>query len=803
MTDTNKLISIIIPVYNEAGNIEKCLPELKKAVKDFHHEILICYDFDNDSTLQAIYSMPDMPNEIRLVKNTFGRGPAYAIRSGFNNARGDVVVTMMADLSDDPYAIPEMTRKIREKGCSIVSGSRYMKGGCQLGGPRLKGLLSRLAGLSLYFLGGIGTHDSTTSFKAYSRQFLNSVVIDSRQGFELSLELTIKAYLKKDKISEVPTIWHDRSEGESHFHFMRWLPLYLRWWITGLWGENFKQWSGGASPPMLFLLTLIGTLIYLRIPIDIASGGLESSWAQVLHYAYANNWQYGIDIVWTFGPLACLSGWLHNFAPYQSETYYFSIIFQVVIFWILNIWLITEAFRLHSTPGKYATIVLFFLIPMPSIIFTGSVLVAGRNMVLKRRTLLRNFAVIFMLSIISLINFTYFLYVSFVATIFIISVLIEKKPLHNIFIYIFSFVLLFNCVWIVSGQDLFNVIPYIKYSLEIASGYNEAMAGAARRYDAISLLCFIPLFLWALAEVMLIFKKRNFASILPALVVLVGVFLTYKHGVTRFDGAHVIFFSAFLVVIPLLAWPEISLPDRLITLSKTMLLFVSIIGLAITIMFYRPVILISGPISAFKQYILFDIERTKHKLDIRRAQIILKNRLSPNILNEIGYSTVDLIYSNSQGLILINNLNYCPRPVFQSYSAYTPELLELNGKHFEKINGPKYVLIKLGTIDNRLAIADDSIAFKNIIYHYRPVLFKDKFLLFRRNLSSTKSNQKINILRRNISFDESVPCPSKPCGLIWLDFKINYTIWGQIKRLLQRSPPVFITVNYHRPCRWL
>ena len=125
------------------------------------------------------------------------------------------------------------------------------------------------------------------------------------------------------------------------------------------------------------------------------------------------------------------------------------------------------------------------------------------------------------------------------------------------------------------------VYPYIKYSLQIASGYNEAMA-IADKSNTIFLLCLIAVFLWALAEAVLIFKKCNFASIFPALVVLVGVFLTYKHGVTRFDGTHVLFLSAFLTVIPLLAWPRISFSRRLTTLAKIILLFVSIIGLVPT-----------------------------------------------------------------------------------------------------------------------------------------------------------------------------------------------------------------------------
>jgi glycosyltransferase involved in cell wall biosynthesis len=229
-------ISVILPVYNEDGSIATCLRELTRALQGQEHELLVCYDFDEDKTLPAIAAMSDKPASVKLVRNQFGRGAAGAIRSGFLAARGDVLVVTMADLSDPPEVALQMARKIREEGADVVSGSRYMKGGSQTGGPRFKVFLSRAAGLSLRWFAGVGTHDATTNFRAYSRRFIEQVQVESQYGMELALELTVKAHRGGFKVDEVPSTWKDRSAGTSQFRLFRWLPRYLKWYVLAMRG---------------------------------------------------------------------------------------------------------------------------------------------------------------------------------------------------------------------------------------------------------------------------------------------------------------------------------------------------------------------------------------------------------------------------------------------------------------------------------------------------------------------------------------------------------------------------------------
>ena len=234
--------SIVIPVYNEAENI---VPELRAIERDVagEHEILVVYDFEEDTTLPVLRAMDPPIARLRLVRNDLGRGVVNAIRKGLQESRGWLgAVVTMADLSDPPDRIDALAGELRA-GCDVVAGSRYMRGGAQHGGPIFKRILSRLAGVGAYWLSGVGVHDVTTNFRAYSRRMIETVPIESQGGFELGLELTAKCHLKGWRVGEVPATWHDRSAGQSRFRLWKWLPGYLRWYRMLILGDPL-----GLSP---------------------------------------------------------------------------------------------------------------------------------------------------------------------------------------------------------------------------------------------------------------------------------------------------------------------------------------------------------------------------------------------------------------------------------------------------------------------------------------------------------------------------------------------------------------------------
>jgi dolichol-phosphate mannosyltransferase len=234
------MISLVVPVYNEADNIQPFLRDVEREVRE-PREILLVYDFPEDTTLPAVAAMQPPCPGVRFVYNTLGRGVLNALRAGFKASRGDVVVVLMADRSDEPRDVAAMAALVRG-GADVVAGSRYVRGGRQEGGPLLKRTLSRLAGVSLHYLAGLPIHDATNNFRAYSRRVVEEIPIESQAGFALALELTLKAHWRGWRLAEVPTTWRDRTAGQSRFRLWAWLPHYLRWYVRAL----GRAWLGSG-----------------------------------------------------------------------------------------------------------------------------------------------------------------------------------------------------------------------------------------------------------------------------------------------------------------------------------------------------------------------------------------------------------------------------------------------------------------------------------------------------------------------------------------------------------------------------
>ncbi len=226
------MISLVVPVFNESENIREFLRDVEAHVAE-PHETLLVYDFPEDTTLPAVAAMDPPCRSARPVHNTLGRGVLNALKAGLAAGRGDVVVVMMADRSDDARDVAAMAKLIRG-GADVVAGSRYARGGRQVGGPLLKRTLSRLAGMSLHYLAGLPVHDATNNFRAYSRRVVEQIPVESAAGFVVAMELTLKAHWKGWRVAEVPTTWRDRTAGASRFRLWAWLPHYLHWYFKAL-----------------------------------------------------------------------------------------------------------------------------------------------------------------------------------------------------------------------------------------------------------------------------------------------------------------------------------------------------------------------------------------------------------------------------------------------------------------------------------------------------------------------------------------------------------------------------------------
>jgi glycosyltransferase involved in cell wall biosynthesis len=223
-------LDIVIPVYNEGGIILATLDALRRYVAT-PSRILICYDRPDDNTLSTIEANRDAVAglDIEFVRNT-SRGAHGAVMSGFAASRAPYVLVFPADDDFNAGIIDAMIDK-GNKGAAIVCASRFVPGGSMIGCPWLKALLVRTAAFSLYYIARLPTRDATNGFRLFSRRVVDTIAVESDQGFCYSLEILVKCHRLGWPVADVPAQWIERKQGSSRFQVLAWVPAYLRWYL--------------------------------------------------------------------------------------------------------------------------------------------------------------------------------------------------------------------------------------------------------------------------------------------------------------------------------------------------------------------------------------------------------------------------------------------------------------------------------------------------------------------------------------------------------------------------------------------
>ena len=230
-------------MYNEGENIISVLNKFDSEVNT-PFRILLCYDHDDDTSLQAIEGRI-FRFEVLPLKNG-GAGAHGAVITCFNYSNAECVIVFPADDVDNQDIIDTMYDKFME-GNEIVVPSRFIEGGSMEECPLLKSILVKTASTTLYFLSSIPVRDASNGFRLFSRKILDCVQIESTKGFTYSIELLVKCARLKWPIGEVPAKWRERSKGISRFQVIRWTPSYLRWYFYGL----ATTWLGKSPSSVL------------------------------------------------------------------------------------------------------------------------------------------------------------------------------------------------------------------------------------------------------------------------------------------------------------------------------------------------------------------------------------------------------------------------------------------------------------------------------------------------------------------------------------------------------------------------
>ena len=234
-------LDILIPVFNEEEIIVNTIKNILSNVK-YNYRILICYDYDEEPALKTIKKEFPNNSKIIFIKN-FSKGFNNALISGFNNSKSEAILVYMADDHVNHKIINLCFEKFKE-GNHVVCPSRFVDGGQMIGNPFLKGVLTKIASVFLFYFTSFPIKDSTNSFRLFSKKLINQTKIESKKGFTLSLELTAKAHRFGYKIVEIPTVWIEREKGESRFKLFSFILPYTKWLLyiikTSLFYRNAK-----------------------------------------------------------------------------------------------------------------------------------------------------------------------------------------------------------------------------------------------------------------------------------------------------------------------------------------------------------------------------------------------------------------------------------------------------------------------------------------------------------------------------------------------------------------------------------
>jgi len=263
-------ISIICPMYNEGMNIQSNLINLiqvlEKNYKD-DFEIILVNDGSTDNSLEEANKVAEKDSRLRLISYKKNRGRGYALRQGFNVARGDIIVTTESDLSWGESIIKDMVDKLESEELDIVVASPHTKGGKLVNVPRFRVLLTKFGNFLLRFLmpGNLTMYTGMT--RAYKQYVLDALDLEE-DSKEIHLEIIAKASALGFNIGEVPAtlVWEKerrRKRGKSTFNAKKLILSHLLFGFA-----EFPLFLFGTIAGILFLIAFVAGIYMLVLSLS-------------------------------------------------------------------------------------------------------------------------------------------------------------------------------------------------------------------------------------------------------------------------------------------------------------------------------------------------------------------------------------------------------------------------------------------------------------------------------------------------------------------------------------------------------
>lgn len=538
-----------------------------------------------------------------------------------------------------------------------------------------------------------------------------------------------------------------------------------------------------------------------------ATDTLDASWTQALGYAFKHHFQAGIDYIFTFGPLGYVS---HPQSSYDADLFYVFITWQIIMGLFFSLILVLHSSHLENKIDK---VIYFFLVivivsafsydPRYILGITACVsLTISPSPVVTRtssRFVLFLGFILWFLAVVSWTKFPNLILAS--VAVFSISVgFFYTRSRQLAIITPVGFTILLLGTWLASGQSLTSLPSFIKNSLQITSAYSEAMSGGLQLTE-IKLAIAVIFLVMVMTMVSSFSKPLKLERVIIAGMVLFSLFLAWKASFVRHDAHSLIFFTV-AVLIPFFIGSERNLSTRwqvTFYLSRYLAIVAALSGL-----FLAGVAINYTPrtfIAQWNERLVDNYKVLTRILSFKNTQdntvATLKQQFDlPKIRTQVGSATVD-IFSWEQGVLFLNGLNWHPRPVFQSYAAYTSSLMAINGDFYaDKERAPKFVIFKLQEIDGRFPVATDTEALKIILRDYQPLFSEKGYLLLKqvpRGQGRVPDSE--TLLTRQLKIGEALDIHTLNDQPLLLSLDIRKSLVGHLSSLLYRFPNISLEIE--------
>ena len=524
------------------------------------------------------------------------------------------------------------------------------------------------------------------------------------------------------------------------------------------------EWSLKCALLFIIILTIVPFSPKMPAP------GLDASWSLALNQAVAQGLSFGKEIIFSFGPYSSI--YTKAYHPSTDLMMIGGSLYLACSYWLCVVLLMRQtkwrwimAFATLIFGMIYAKDSLFFSYPLLAGLNCFKILnannksfIAGKRFHFLLALLFAPFGLLVLIKvslmilclIVAILCFLFFLY---------------NKNLNSALICLLSPMISMSVFWLGAGQAVFNLPYYFINSISLASGFSEAMALDGNNNDIFLYLIASGLILFSIAWQKGISKS---SKIFLLCIFFVFLFVSFKTGFTRHFGHSFITGTSILIaalILPFLFKSKITVPVILLSLYTS----IYIDGQ------HTKISLLNNFASTFSPAWYGLKNRLQDPNWVKQNyEVTLKFLHAQSSFPRLSGSADD--YSYDQSYLIASGMNWSPRPIFQSYSVFTPKMAEKNKKYLLGDNRPDHLIFKIEPIDERIPSLEDGISWPVLLSHYQPDQLINDFLLLRKKISNQQAHL-LSIKKEQHFIGEmvNVPAINQP---IFAEIELKPTVWG-------------------------